>query len=76
MTLDCRPYTRTLSGIKDLLLVNNIPDRGRIGSTAVASMVPIIAVAHFYGSLHGYDVGLDGFIARLCKFYDVDEVIT
>ena len=75
MTIDCTKYKHTLSGINDLLLTNEVPDQGRIGSAAVASMIPIIAVAHYYGQLHGYDDKLNAFISRLCLFYDVDSVI-
>lgn len=75
MKLDCRRYDHTLSAAKALLLEDEKPNQERIGLTALATQVPIIAVAHFYGREYGYNDKLNSFISRLCTFYDIDEVV-
>jgi hypothetical protein len=76
--INCNNYSHSLkvSNAAALLLDSDkIPQMGKIGSVAVATQIPIIAVAHYFGQMYGYTSQLYGYIERLCKFYDVNEVI-
>lgn len=46
-----------------------------IGELAVATNVPIIAVAHYVGELFGFTKELDERIASWMQFYQVTEVL-
>jgi hypothetical protein len=76
--INCNDYSHSLkiSNAAALLLDSDkVPQMGKIGSVAVATQIPIIAVAHYFGKTYGYSSQLYGYIGRLCEFYDVDEVI-
>ena len=73
MKLNCNNY---LASYRDVIYLlrnqNGTPEIERIGSTSVATNVPIVAVCQFYEREFGSSAQLTQFRTRLCAFYQVD----
>lgn len=72
--VDVNKYRVNKEGILKLIESSNYDRFRAISVAAVASHVPVIAVACFVGEKYGFDDELKDFIKKLVQFYDIENI--